>query len=264
MDDYLSGAALRTIDLPILQLVRRFRTDGYFMYPPCDPNNPGTQYTLTTANFAFITPMEETIIVVNGAMPQPFVSLLREGDAIEAMASESLANEFGVQVGDTYSLRTEKGQIPVSIVGLWRAVDPTAPYWDVKDESLLFVHEETYKGIISDRVGDELRNATWRLSPMAHPCMQTMWPHSKSTSMTIENPSQYTSSQYRVDRLAARSTSSLSGELAQAYLSSVCVQRSHPEFDPGIHRSCGRVICQPTARAKWQSFAVVAQAPCRL
>jgi putative ABC transport system permease protein len=163
VDEYLSNEALRTIDLPILQLVRRFRTDGYNMYPPRDPNNPGTQYSLTTANFAFITPMEDTIIVVNGTTPRPFVSLLREGDAIEAMASESLANEFGVQVGDTYSLRTEKGQIPVSIVGLWRAVDPTAPYWDVKDDSLLLVNEETYKGIISDRVGDELRNATWMI-----------------------------------------------------------------------------------------------------
>jgi hypothetical protein len=141
VDQYLSGAALRTIDLPILQVVRRFRTDGYFMFPPRDPNNPGTQYSLTTANFAFITPMEETIIIVNGAPPQPFVSLLREGDAIEAMANESLANEFGVQVGDTYSLRTENGQIPVSIVGLWRPVDPTAAYWDVRDESLLLVHE---------------------------------------------------------------------------------------------------------------------------
>ena len=163
VDEYLSGAALRTLDLPILQVVRRFRTDGYSMYPPRDRNNPGTQYSLTTANFAFITPMEKTVIVVNGTTPKPFVSLLSEGDVIEAMASESLANEFGVQVGDTYSLRTEHGQIPVTIVGLWRAVDPTAPYWDVKDESLLLVNEETYKGIISDRVGDELRNATWMI-----------------------------------------------------------------------------------------------------
>lgn len=163
VDAYLSGEALRTLDLPILQLVRRFRTDGYFMFPPRDPNNPGTQYSLTNANFAFITPMEETVIIVNGAPPQPFVSLLREGDAIEAMANESLANEFGVQVGDTYSLRTDNGQIPVAIVGLWRAVDPTAPYWDVKDESLLLLHEESYKGIISDRVDDELRNATWMI-----------------------------------------------------------------------------------------------------
>ena len=163
VDQYLSGAALQTIDLPILQLVRRFRTDGYFMFPPRDPNNPGTQYSLTTANFAFITPMEDTVIVVNGTIPQPFVSLLREGDAIEVMAHETLANEFGVQVGDTYSLRTDNGQIPVNIVGLWRAVDPTASYWDVKDESLLLVHEESYQGIISDRVGNELRNATWMI-----------------------------------------------------------------------------------------------------
>lgn len=163
VDEYLSGAALQTIDLPILQLVRRFRTDGYYMYPPRDPDNSGTQYALTTANFAFITPLKKTIIVVNGTTPEPFVSLLFEGDALEAMASETLANEFGVQVGDTYSLRTEHGQIPVRIVGLWRAVDPTAPYWDVKDSSMLIVHEETYKGLISERVSDELRSAIWMI-----------------------------------------------------------------------------------------------------
>jgi len=163
VDQYLAGTAVQTIDLPLLQLVRRFRTDGYFMYPPRDLSNPGTQYALTTANFAFITPLEETIIIVNGAPPQPFVSLLSEGDAIEAMASESLANEFGVQVGDSYSLRTDRSQIPVTIVGLWRAVDPLAPYWDVKDASMLIVHEETYKSVISDRVNDELRSGIWML-----------------------------------------------------------------------------------------------------
>ncbi|HJQ13585.1 MAG TPA: ABC transporter permease, partial [Anaerolineales bacterium] len=164
VDAYLSGEALRTINLPILQLVRRFRTDGYSMFPPRDPNNPGTQYPLTSANFAFITPVEETVTVVNGSLPKPFISLLREGDVIEAMAHESLANEFGVQVGDTYSLRTEDGQIPIEIVGLWKAVDPTASYWDVRGESLLLVDEESYKGIISDRVDDELRNATWLIT----------------------------------------------------------------------------------------------------
>ena len=164
VDEYLSDGALRTIDLPIHQMVRRFRTDGYFMFPPRDPSNPGAQYSLTTANFAFITPMEETILVVNGALPQPFVSLLNEGDALEAMASETFANEFGVQVGDTYSLRTETRQLPVYIAGLWRAVDPSAPYWDVKDQNLLLVHEETYAGIISDTVDDELVNSTWTIT----------------------------------------------------------------------------------------------------
>ena len=67
VDQYLSSGVLRTIDFPILDVVRRFRTDGYFMFPPRDPNNPGTQYLLTTANFMLITPMEETIIIVNGS-----------------------------------------------------------------------------------------------------------------------------------------------------------------------------------------------------
>jgi putative ABC transport system permease protein len=163
LDNYLSNAALRTIDLPILQVVRRFRTDGYNMFSPRDPNNTGTQYALTTANIAFMTPLEETITIVNGRTPEPFVSLLREGDAIEAMASENLANEFGVQTGDIYTLRTDNGPVPVSIVGLWRPVDPLAPYWDVKRDTWLFVHEESYKSIISDTVHDELISSTWSI-----------------------------------------------------------------------------------------------------
>src|SRR5258706_1820657 len=163
VDEYLSGAALQTIGLQVIQLVRRFRTDGYYMYPPRDLNNPGTQYSLTTADFAFITPMDKTIIVVNGTTPQPQVSLLSEGEPIQAMASEAFASEYGVQVGDLYSLRTDKGQIPVSIVGNWRAVDSTAVYWDVNVDNLLILNEETYKGFISDRVDDELRNATWTI-----------------------------------------------------------------------------------------------------
>ena len=43
VDEYLSDGALRTIGLPIHQVIRRFRTDGYFMFPPRDPSNPGAQ-----------------------------------------------------------------------------------------------------------------------------------------------------------------------------------------------------------------------------
>ena len=164
VDAYLSDAALRTVGLPITQLVRRFRTDGYFMYPPRDLNNPGTQYPLTTANIAAISPMEETITIVDGTTPQPFVSLLREGDAIEAIANENLANEFGVQVGDYYSLRLDKGQLPIVIVGLWRPVDPLAPYWDVKSNTWLIVNEESYASVVSDRVNDELVSSVWTIT----------------------------------------------------------------------------------------------------
>ncbi len=77
--------------------------------------------------------MEKALVVVDGRFPEPFVSLLREGSTIEAMASEEFAAGFGVQVDDTYSLRTDNGQIPITIAGLWRPADPLAPYWDVRD-----------------------------------------------------------------------------------------------------------------------------------
>jgi putative ABC transport system permease protein len=151
------------MDLPILKMVRRFHTRGYDLYLPRDPNATGAQYPLTQTNFAFITPMDETITIINGASPQPFVDSLNNGTAVEAMVSESMANEFGIQVGDLYTVRTEEGAIPVTIVGLWGAADPTDPYWDVDADHYLFVNEETYKGVISDRVSDELRNATWTI-----------------------------------------------------------------------------------------------------
>ena len=162
-DEYLTNRAPRTLGFPTVQLVRRYRTDGYPMFAPRDLNNPGTQYPLTSATLTFMTPLEENIIVVTGTTPQPFVSLLREGNTIEAMANENLASEFGVQVGDVYTLRTDNGPLPVSIVGLWRPLDPLAPFWDVKQDNWLFVDEETYKGIVSDTVDDELISATWSI-----------------------------------------------------------------------------------------------------
>jgi putative ABC transport system permease protein len=187
VDDYLSNAALRNVGLPITQLVRRFRTDGYNMYSPRDPNNPGTQYPLTTINFAMLSPIEETITLVTGRKPEPFVSLLQEGDVIEAIANENLATEFGVQVGDYYSVRTDKGQIPVEIVGLWRPTDPLAPFWDVKSNTWLIVNEESFKSAISDRVDDELISSIWNIRADGSPLHAGDVPELERRILGIEN-----------------------------------------------------------------------------
>ncbi len=164
VDTYLTGDALHTVDLPILKLIRRFHTDSYHMFPPRDLNDPSPQYWLTSANFASITPMDDSVIqMVAGTYPKPHINVLKEGDPVEAMAEEEMAAKFGVQVGDIYTLRTDNGQIPVSIVGLWRPTDPKAPFWESNSNQWLFVDEESYQGIISDRVHDELRDAMWSI-----------------------------------------------------------------------------------------------------
>jgi putative ABC transport system permease protein len=160
VDQYLSGEALEEIKFPIQQVVRSFRTDSYILYSPPDPNAPGSESSLTSAYLATISPMEKVIQLVYGNYPQPFTSLL-DLDSVQAIASESIANNLGVQIGDVYFLRQNNIEIPVTIVGIWRPIDPNAPYWDNTSASWLLVNEESYSGAISDAVPDELRYSTW-------------------------------------------------------------------------------------------------------
>jgi putative ABC transport system permease protein len=163
VDNYLSKQAPREIGLPILQVVRRFHTDGYLVFPPRDPDNPGTQYSIGAANLTLLTPLEKTITLVQGSYPAPFESLLNQ-DYLQVLASEEMASKIGLQIGDTYYLRHNNAQIPVTIVGLWRPTDPKAPYWDASTPQWMLVNEVSYTGAISDVVTDELWYSTWYLT----------------------------------------------------------------------------------------------------
>ena len=160
VDQYLTGAALKTIQFPIEQTVRRFHTDNYYLYPPLDPNIPGSKYYLTSVNLAFVTPMEATIRLVSGQYPQPYTSILELGE-VPALVSETLASSLGIQAGDVYYLRQNKLEIPVIVVGVWSPVDASAPYWGVGSENWLIVNEASYSSAISDAVPDELRDSMW-------------------------------------------------------------------------------------------------------
>ncbi len=160
VDQYLSGDALRTIQFPIEQTIRRFHTDGYFLYPPLDPNISGSKYYLASVNLAFVTPMEDAVRLVSGQFPQPYTSILELGE-VPAMVSETLANVIGLQAGDVYYLRNNGIEIPVIIVGIWSPVDGSAPYWGVGSDNWLLVNEVSYASVISDAVKDELRDSMW-------------------------------------------------------------------------------------------------------
>ncbi len=160
VDQYLSGEALREIKFPIQQVIRRFRSDGYFLFPPGDATLSTTQYYLTSANLAALSPLEKVVQVVHGSYPQPFNSML-ELDAVQAMASETLADTYGVQVGDVYFLRQNNIEIPVTIVGIWRPVDENATYWDNTSPNWIIVNEASYGGAVSEAIPDELRSSMW-------------------------------------------------------------------------------------------------------
>lgn len=164
LDTYLTKDALNALNLPVLGVVRRFATGGFSMYPPRDPNNPGKQYEMGSANLVFITPLNKIVDVVDGSYPPPFDSVMQLGDPIPVMASETMAEKQGVQLGDIYYLRQDRVQIPVEIVGIWRAKDPKAVYWDVLPELWLFVDENAYTQYVSQQIADELGNAHWSMT----------------------------------------------------------------------------------------------------
>lgn len=162
-DLYLSRDAPRSIGLPVVQEIRRFHTDYLNMYPPLDPNNPATQYFVESVRLAFISPLKDTVQIVTGAVPKPS-SLLGGNSSIEAMANEAMVMTVGVQVGDVYYLRRSGVEIPVTIVGIWRPIDPKAPYWDSQTDSWLIVNEESYSGSVSTVVADELYSSMWSIT----------------------------------------------------------------------------------------------------
>ena len=159
VDSYLSKGALQQIGLPVMEDVRRFHTDFLYLYPPEGSNPSGSSLFIDTVRMAFITPMENTVAIIHGTSPGP--SSLLGGGPVEAMVSETMALKDGIQVGDTYDIRRDNAEIPVAIVGIWRPLDPSAPYWDVTSDSWLMVNEVSYTGSISSVVSDELFSSRW-------------------------------------------------------------------------------------------------------
>jgi putative ABC transport system permease protein len=162
VDSYLSKDALLRIGLPVMQDIRRFHTDFLYLYPPGSSQTTGGKLFVDTVRLAFVRPMENTVQIIHGAVPKPSSSL--GGGSIEALVSETLALKKGIQVGDSYTVSRGNAQIPVSIVGIWRPVDPAGPCWDVTSDSWLLVDEESYSGSISSVLSDELFSSRWSIT----------------------------------------------------------------------------------------------------
>ena len=171
VDRFLNRDAQLVIGLPALQNVRRFHTDAFQMFPPFDPNRPGSQYFLEWAYLAVISSQEPAIRLITGTLPPEPVAqgaavqvVADAGAPIPVIAHVALAEATGVQVGETFYLRREGLEIPVVIVGLWEPIDPGADYWDTVTEKWLIVSELTYAELISPAVQDELLSSLWYLT----------------------------------------------------------------------------------------------------
>jgi putative ABC transport system permease protein len=122
-DEYLSRQAIDIIDLPLDFQVRHVRTGNLRLFPAGDSGFRQDEPLLWTS-IGFISGLEDHIDLVEGTYPQG------TGDEVEALISQATAEQLGLQVGERYVLFASGSsgvQLPVRIVGVWRALDETGP-----------------------------------------------------------------------------------------------------------------------------------------
>jgi putative ABC transport system permease protein len=171
LDAYLVSSASRALGLPQELFVRHLKTDTFRLFPEgedlgyADKKDP-----LAWIDFAFISGLENHITLIEGRFPEPALS--SSDSIVEALVSQALANELGLQVGEVYlTFNSRKidetrytAQIPVRIAGVWQASDPLDKYWFYRPtafDNTLLIPEPSFLERISPYMKKEIRFASW-------------------------------------------------------------------------------------------------------
>jgi putative ABC transport system permease protein len=173
VDTYLTHEAGDRLGLPLISVVRYMTTDPFGLFADRDSAFNNTMSPLVWASFAFISDVENHIIVTEGRFPA--FTPLDNSSATEVMIHEDLATSLGFQVDESYiayiRVRADDGfvkdlQIPVRIVGIWIPEDPSDSFWFFRPRAFserLLVPEETFAANISARMEKEVYTAVWSI-----------------------------------------------------------------------------------------------------
>ena len=172
VDVYLTENAPDLLALPHKATTRYFRTDNFRLFPTEDLAYADVKDPIDWINFAHATGFENHIDLLEGALPAPADSNV--DSTVEILVSQTMADEFGLQVGEeyvTFRRSDQEGkrqviQIPVRIAGVWVAKDPEDPFWFYRQsvfDNQFFVPEETFVQRIVTAQTDEIAQALWYL-----------------------------------------------------------------------------------------------------
>ncbi|MCC6168659.1 MAG: ABC transporter permease [Caldilineaceae bacterium] len=172
VDSYLWEQAPELLGLPAQLKVRYFRTDNFRLFPTSDVAYADVKDPLAWVNFATASNFADKITLVEGNLPA--VADAAPDVPMEILVNVAMANEFGLQVGEQFVTfrRTEKEgasrtvQVPVVISGIWRATDPSDPYWFYRQtvfENQFFIPEESFRLRLVPALNDEVAQALWYL-----------------------------------------------------------------------------------------------------
>jgi putative ABC transport system permease protein len=163
LDEYLSRQSADTIGLPLSTLVRHAQTDKLRLFPAAEAQSFTGREPLLWMTMGFISGLEDHIQLVEGEFPREAAP----GADVEVLVSQTLADQLGVQVGERYILlgQGSKGaRIPVKIVGVWRATNPSEPFWFYQPQSfdeVLLSSEAAFTAQVMPSFEKPLASVVW-------------------------------------------------------------------------------------------------------
>lgn len=153
INSYLTSQTPSLTTLPPKGVVRYGATDKLPLYQIGDKKNLASQQFKDYLSVAFLSDLKTHITITEGKFPD---EIKAADGAINVVATEAGTQKLLLQVGDevTFANRGEfKSQpIVVKIVGLWKPVDASDPYWfyrpDTFDDYFLLPEESYFKGVL--------------------------------------------------------------------------------------------------------------------
>ena len=171
VDDYLSGAAVQQLGLPVQRTVRYVKTDNFRFFPEgTSQSYASAQEPLAWVSFSALDGFEEHVTWLEGGMPAP--ASADPSEAFDVAVTEALAALLGIQVGETFmTFRVVEGsageltvQIPVRVSGIWAPTDGEDAFWFYRPrafEQQLMVPAATFEGRIASLMEDEVALIVW-------------------------------------------------------------------------------------------------------
>lgn len=164
-DTYFNTGAERDLGLATDEYARYVTTDKLQLHPSED-GQYRVDGQLGFLAIGFASGIAEKVQIIEGAFPKPSMG----GDEpAQVMIHQSLADELGLQIGEQYRVRAPRGGqnrlgLPITISGVWRAVNENDPYWFIRPQSLqdvALLPEESFESRILQPFPTAIYQSLW-------------------------------------------------------------------------------------------------------
>ncbi len=166
LGSHIAETVSAEVSLPVKRLVVEGETPGLTLVAlPDDPHYTTENKMLGEVKIGFVQQIEDKMNILEGVPMDD----ARSGDYLDVWVHERLAAKWGLQVGESYNAVAviQRSTIPVRIVGLWQAKDPSDKFWffnpDFSYQDVLMVRLPDYVSHVEPNLDSKTGFVSWYL-----------------------------------------------------------------------------------------------------